>query len=82
MSTHHHRGPVEIVVCEDGPLLVRGSYTLKTTDGRVIDPRRATVALCRCGRSRLKPFCDGAHKTVGPAPRTTGALPRDVDTIG
>lgn len=54
-----------VTVCEDGPLLVRGPFTLLTQDGEEIDPGRATVALCRCGRSAIKPFCDGTHKVVG-----------------
>ncbi|MFB9202784.1 CDGSH iron-sulfur domain-containing protein [Nonomuraea spiralis] len=33
-------------------------------DGEPTDPGRATVALCRCGRSSTKPFCDGSHKSV------------------
>ncbi|WP_182887314.1 CDGSH iron-sulfur domain-containing protein [Microbispora sp. H10885] len=56
---------VTVTPCEDGPLLVRGPFTLTTQDGRRIDPGRATVALCRCGRSSAKPFCDGSHKAVG-----------------
>jgi CDGSH-type Zn-finger protein len=51
-----------IVPCEDGPLIVRGSFEIVTQDGSVIEPGRRTVALCRCGRSSLKPFCDGTHK--------------------
>ncbi|GAA3454609.1 CDGSH iron-sulfur domain-containing protein [Dactylosporangium matsuzakiense] len=54
-----------ITPCEDGPLLLRGDFTLVTQDGEVIDPGRRTVALCRCGRSAVKPFCDGTHKVVG-----------------
>ncbi|MEU7873962.1 CDGSH iron-sulfur domain-containing protein [Dactylosporangium sp. NPDC049140] len=54
-----------VTPCEDGPLLVRGNFTLLTQDGEVIDPGRRTVALCRCGRSAIKPFCDGTHKVVG-----------------
>jgi CDGSH-type Zn-finger protein len=50
-----------IRTCVDGPLLVRGEFRLETEDGRVIDPGRRTVALCRCGRSAIKPFCDGRH---------------------
>jgi CDGSH-type Zn-finger protein len=46
----------------DGPLLVRGSFTLLDEDGHEIDPGRATVALCRCGKSAIKPFCDANHK--------------------
>ncbi|MCA1656361.1 MAG: CDGSH iron-sulfur domain-containing protein, partial [Actinobacteria bacterium] len=46
----------------DGPLLVRGDFSLTTPDGEEIDPGRGTVALCRCGKSAIKPFCDGTHK--------------------
>jgi hypothetical protein len=52
----------------DGPLLVRGDFELRDADGRVIDCRQRTVALCRCGRSAIKPFCDGTHK-LAPARR-------------
>jgi CDGSH-type Zn-finger protein len=48
----------------DGPLLVRGPFTLCDQDGNEIPVDRATVALCRCGKSRIRPFCDGTHKTV------------------
>ena len=49
----------------DGPLLVRGPFRLLDQEGREIDAGRETVALCRCGRSRRRPFCDGTHKLVG-----------------
>ena len=48
----------------DGPLLVRGPFRLQTQDGEEIEVGRRTVALCRCGKSRLRPFCDGTHKLV------------------
>jgi len=46
---------------ENGPLLVRGDFQLLDEDGLELDPQRATIALCRCGRSTSKPFCDGSH---------------------
>lgn len=49
----------------DGPLLVRGPFTIVDQDGNEIELDRKTVALCRCGKSRLKPFCDGTHKVAG-----------------
>lgn len=55
----------EIFPCPDGPLLVRGEYTLVDAEGAEIDPGRRTVALCRCGASAIKPFCDGTHKITG-----------------
>ena len=48
----------------DGPLLVRGPFRMMDQDGREIDIGRRTVALCRCGKSRMRPFCDGTHKVV------------------
>jgi CDGSH-type Zn-finger protein len=50
---------------EDGPLLVRGPFRIVDQDGTEIETSRKTVALCRCGRSKLKPFCDGTHKVTG-----------------
>jgi CDGSH-type Zn-finger protein len=49
----------------DGPLLVRGDFALVTPEGATIETGRRTVALCRCGKSAIKPFCDGTHKVVG-----------------
>jgi CDGSH-type Zn-finger protein len=48
----------------DGPLLVRGPFRLQDMYGRKIEVSRETVALCRCGKSRVRPFCDGSHKLV------------------
>jgi CDGSH-type Zn-finger protein len=49
----------------DGPLIVRGDFRLLDQDGAEIDPGRSTIALCRCGKSGIKPFCDGTHKRSG-----------------
>lgn len=56
--------PVTITPYRDGPLLVRGPFTLQDMHGREIEVSRETVALCRCGKSRIRPFCDGTHKLV------------------
>lgn len=57
--------PVSITACPNGPLLVRGAFEILTSSGEVMPSRRKTVALCRCGVSTLKPFCDGSHKAIG-----------------
>jgi CDGSH-type Zn-finger protein len=49
----------------DGPLLIRGPIRIQDTQGREIEAGRETIALCRCGKSRIKPFCDGTHKLSG-----------------
>ncbi|GAA2074875.1 hypothetical protein GCM10009840_05770 [Pseudolysinimonas kribbensis] len=51
-----------IVACPDGPLLVRGDVDLVDPQGRPLERHRRTVALCRCGSSAIKPYCDGTHK--------------------
>nr|WP_282851494.1 CDGSH iron-sulfur domain-containing protein [Gulosibacter sediminis] len=57
--------PVSVTPYPDGPLLMRGDFELRTTDGEPIERKRRTVALCRCGLSSIKPFCDGTHKAAG-----------------
>jgi CDGSH-type Zn-finger protein len=56
--------PTRITAYRDGPLLVRGPVELVDQDGETIRVDRETIALCRCGKSRLRPFCDGTHKLV------------------
>jgi hypothetical protein len=53
-----------ITVYPDGPLLVRGDVRIENPDGSAIPHTRRTVALCRCGKSALKPWCDGTHKVA------------------
>lgn len=55
---------VVITPYRDGPLLVRGPVRLSDQDGNEIPTGRGTIALCRCGKSRLRPFCDGTHRLV------------------
>jgi CDGSH-type Zn-finger protein len=55
---------VVIVPYQDGPYLVRGPVELRDQDGRRIVLGRRTIALCRCGKSRMRPFCDGTHRLV------------------
>jgi CDGSH-type Zn-finger protein len=61
MTNSEEQPPTVIRAYLDGPLLVRGSFQLEDEDGNQLDPQRTTIALCRCGRSALKPFCDGTH---------------------
>ena len=63
----------------DGPLLVRGPFRLTDQDGNEIEVRRETIALCRCGKSRMRPFCDGTHRLVrfrAPSSAESGREPR------
>lgn len=57
-------GPLKISPAKDGPLLLSGNLSIFTSAGRrAYSGSRA--ALCRCGASENKPFCDGKHKKVG-----------------
>ncbi len=56
--------PASITPYRNGPYLIRGDFEVLDQDGNAIDTRRKTIALCRCGRSATKPFCDGTHKSV------------------
>jgi CDGSH-type Zn-finger protein len=51
-----------ITVYPDGPYLVRGVYKIIDENGDEFEVTRRTVALCRCGRSGQKPWCDSSHK--------------------
>lgn len=57
--------PASITAYPDGPLLVRGEIDLVDAEGEPIERHRRTLALCRCGLSAIKPFCDGTHKPAG-----------------
>jgi len=54
----------QIKVTKNGPLLVQGSCALTDKDGNVL-AKCGPFALCRCGGSKKKPYCDGTHKAIG-----------------
>ena len=57
-------GPLEITRAPNGPLLVSGNFAIVTGAGRE-GWRGTKAALCRCGASKNKPFCDGSHVEAG-----------------
>lgn len=52
---------------DNGPYVVEGLVHLEDADGNKfpVDPSKPAIALCRCGASKNKPFCDGSHKESG-----------------
>ncbi len=60
----HTGGQLTIEPLTDGPLLVSGNLSMINGSGRVAWTG-TQVALCRCGASKNKPFCDGSHKEAG-----------------
>ena len=78
MAPSSNPDPVTITPYRDGPLIVRGPVRLEDMHGGEIVVDRDTVALCRCGRSRIRPFCDGTHKLThfrAPSGRESGREP-------
>jgi len=58
------RGPLLITVKENAMLSFKGAVTIQSADGQFCT-QRSRGALCRCGHSRKKPFCDISHKHCG-----------------
>jgi CDGSH-type Zn-finger protein len=55
----------KITVLDNGPYLVRGPVVVTDAAGNEFSLERTTVALCRCGGSTTKPFCNGTHLKIG-----------------
>ncbi len=54
----------KIEIKANGPLLVSGNLVVKSSDGKE-ERKTRTTAFCRCGASKNKPYCDGAHNEIG-----------------
>ncbi len=65
MAAADTKSDVEITPYPNGPFVVRGPIRLWDDEGNEIEVRRRTVAICRCGKSRIHPLCDGTHKRIG-----------------
>ncbi|MGD0643084.1 MAG: CDGSH iron-sulfur domain-containing protein [Roseiarcus sp.] len=57
-------GVLKITPYPNGPLKTNGPVEILSGTGRAIERTQAT-ALCRCGGSKNRPYCDGTHKTIG-----------------
>jgi CDGSH-type Zn-finger protein len=59
--------PTKITIRPNGPYLVEGDCELIDVNGAKVDTsaRGPRIALCRCGGSVTKPYCDGTHSKVG-----------------
>jgi len=55
---------VTITPRDNGPYLVRGPVKLVDVEGNEFAVQGEAIALCRCGNSSNKPFCDGTHRKV------------------
>jgi CDGSH-type Zn-finger protein len=59
--------PVRIRCRENGPLIIQGTVQIVDHLGNefTAPPGKDLIALCRCGHSQTKPFCDGSHRACG-----------------
>jgi CDGSH-type Zn-finger protein/uncharacterized Fe-S cluster protein YjdI len=57
-------GKLSIKPVQDGPLVVNGNLSIRAASGR-LSWEGSQTALCRCGHSTNKPFCDGSHRNAG-----------------
>lgn len=55
----------KITALDNGPYLVKGPVVVVDAEGERFPSERETIALCRCGGSTNKPFCDGTHSKIG-----------------
>jgi CDGSH-type Zn-finger protein len=55
---------VQVTPCPNGPLLVRCADSVVGEDGRAHEVTRPVVAVCACGKSQRRPWCDGTHKVI------------------
>jgi CDGSH-type Zn-finger protein len=70
---------VTITPTANGPYLVKGPVTVLDADGSEYQIDRSTIALCRCGGSTSKPFCDGTHSKIGFAAAERAVREADAD---
>ena len=64
----------------DGPLVVQNLESITEANGNIFPIEKKTTALCRCGKSKSKPFCDGTHGKIGwKDEKPEGRQPRKVD---
>ncbi|HEY6437972.1 MAG TPA: (4Fe-4S)-binding protein [Ignavibacteriaceae bacterium] len=63
-SAQTQQSETTVLVSRGGPYLIKGKFVFVGTDGKE-EIKEGSVALCRCGGSSNKPFCDGTHRKIG-----------------
>ncbi len=54
----------DVMIIENGPAIIKGKFKVTDGTGKLIETS-GQIAICRCGASRNKPFCDGTHHVTG-----------------
>ncbi len=55
----------KVTILPNGPALIAGDLEVIGVDGKPIQLPTPQMAICRCGASKSKPFCDGSHRPAG-----------------
>ena len=55
---------IEVKVTKNGPMLIKGDFSITGIDGNT-EIKSGMTAVCRCGASNNKPYCDGTHGKIG-----------------
>jgi len=53
---------MKVNILENGPIILESKDPASVKIGGATDDKTGPIALCRCGRSSTKPFCDGTHR--------------------
>ncbi|MEI6696547.1 MAG: (4Fe-4S)-binding protein [Bacteroidota bacterium] len=64
ITENENKSKTIITILQDGPLLLDGNFKVMDNNGNEV-VCSDSIALCRCGASKIKPFCDGAHHRIG-----------------
>jgi len=57
--------PVSVKIMADGPIVLKGNFTIAYDDNNKKEVQEGIVSICRCGASDHQPFCDGRHRKIG-----------------
>lgn len=55
--------PPEVRITRNGPMILKGNFSFRDSSG-IIKSGEQEILLCRCGESKIMPFCDCTHKTM------------------
>jgi CDGSH-type Zn-finger protein len=70
-----------IKTIKNGPYMINNLESITQSDGKVVSIKKPAVALCRCGKSKTKPYCDGSHIAAKfKDEKQDDRIPRSVDT--
>jgi CDGSH iron-sulfur domain-containing protein 3 len=69
--------PLVIRCRENGPLVIKGAVKVVDHNGNEfpLPVGKEAIALCRCGHSKCRPFCDGSHREIGFSANETATPP-------